>query len=232
MGTLAVIICGLIGAGTAARKDFSQCWIFLVNLSFSLYTAILLNPLVVSLLEIPNLSTGYKNAIALGGVFLLMDFILKKVVEQIWSDVDMTKYLPELPCKIGSLLAGFFSGALIAAIVILCFVQTPFSKGLSFRKNLRSASGNTMLILVKTMNGFSFQWVDTSKLPELKALGIVPSDASSGKKVQKPAEEPKDKAKSSDDSAADTAKTADDGAADKTKTADDNPADKAAEKKQ
>ncbi len=192
MGTLAIIICGLIGAGSGVKKDFSQCWIFLVNLSFSLYVAILVNPLVVSLLDIPGLPQGYKTSIALGVVFLLMDFILKKIVEQIWSDPDMSKILPELPAKIGSLIAGFFSGTLIAAIVLLCFVQTPFSEGISVRQSLQSASGNTMLILVRTMNGLSWQWGATAKMSQLNPLGIVPAEKNgkAPKTAGKPAADP------------------------------------------
>ncbi len=176
MGILAIIIFGLFGAFAGYRKGFSRNWIFLVNLCFSLYAAILLTPLTASLLEIPDLAPGYKNMIALGSIFLLMDYILTKVVEQIHPDPDIARLLPELPVRIGSLIAGFFSGALLAAVIMLCFVQTPYSAGLPFCGGLRSASGTTVLIMVKTMNGLSGQWLDTEEDSQLKALGIVSSE--------------------------------------------------------
>ncbi len=201
MGTLVIIISGLFGAVTGSRKDFSQNWIFLVNLSFSLYIAILLTPLMTSLLDIPNLATGYKNAIALGGIFLVMDFILKKTVDQIWPDSEMNKFLPEFLAKIGSLIAGFFSGALLAAIIIHCFIQTPFSSSLSFRGNLQSASGKTMLILVNTLNGLSGQWDDTAKMSQLKSLGVV--------SVERPAETKEDVQKTENTAAEKTVEKSD-----------------------
>lgn len=194
MGTLAIIISGFIGAVAASRIDFSRSWILLVNLSFSLYAAVFLTSPAVSLLTIPDLADGYKKAIALGGIFLVMNFVLKWVVEQVWSDPELADRLPKFPAKIASLLAGFFSGALLVSAVMLCFVQTPVSDRVAFRKDLQSASGKTLRVLVKTLNGFSWQWTDTEKMPELKALGIIPSaEDPAGRQVREPEKTPEEK---------------------------------------
>ena len=177
MGTLAVIVCGIIGTVSAARKNFVPCWIFLVNLSFSLYLAIFLSPLVIPLLDIPGLSAGCRNAIAAGALFILLEVALTKIADQVVPNPDENMPLPALPAKIISLCAGFFSGALIAALILFCLVQTGAAANADFRKNCRDASGKTILILVQTMDILSGQWRDSAKAPAMRLLGITADDS-------------------------------------------------------
>ncbi|MBO4632484.1 MAG: hypothetical protein J5858_11230 [Lentisphaeria bacterium] len=174
MGLLSILIGALIGAGSAAKKNFTQCWIFCVNLCFSLYSGIFLAPPVASMLEIPNLAAGYKNAIALGGIFIIADIVLNKITEQIFPDSDVTVNLPPAAAKIGSAAAGFFSGALITAVLIYCFMQIPVTTGLPVRKNFRAAAGKTLLVMVHSLNSLSFQRLTPAGKEDLKDLGILP----------------------------------------------------------
>ena len=177
MGTLAIIVCGFIGATSAARRNFVQSWIFLVNLSFSLYLAIFLAPLVIPLLDIPKLPAGGKNAIALGLLFLVVEFILKKITEQIVANPEAAIQVPALAAKIISLFSGFFSGALIAALILFCIAQTLPAIDANFHKNCQEASGKTFLVLVQTMNTLSARGGDAAKIPELRTLNIIPGDS-------------------------------------------------------
>ena len=52
MGTIFVLIGGLIGAGSSFQKSFASCWILLVNFAFALYVSIFLTPLAVPLMEV------------------------------------------------------------------------------------------------------------------------------------------------------------------------------------
>ena len=173
MGLLSILIGALIGAGSAVNKNFTQCWIFCVNLCFSLYTGIFLAPLAASMLEIPNLPAGYKNAIAVGGVFIIADIVLNKITEQIFPDSGTPVNLPP-PAKIASAAAGFFSGALITAVLIYCFMQMPMTTGLPVRKSFRAAAGKTLLTMVHSLNALSFQWLTPAGEEELRVLGILP----------------------------------------------------------
>ena len=222
MGTLAIIVCGFIGAGSAARKNFVSSWIFLVNLSFSLYLAIFLTPMAVPLLDIPNLPAGCKNAIALGGLFLVLEFVLKKITDQVVPNPDADMPLPALPSKIISLCAGFFSGTLIAALILFCLVQTLVSLDATFRKNCQDASSKTFLVLVRTLNALSWQWTDPGKIPELRYLGF-----SSGSQAPAAKKGTSGKAKKADRTAP-AAKTGKTDQADQTQNAPDQTADPAA----
>ena len=174
MGTLAVIVCGFIGATSAARKNFVPCWIFLVNLSFSLYLSIFLSPMVIPLLDIPDLPANYKNVIVLVCLFLLLAIVLKWITDQVVPNPDENFSLPALPAKIITLCAGFISGSLIAALLLFCLAQIPIPGDKSFRQNWRAASGKTFLILVQTMDIMSGQWRDSAKTPEFRILGLTP----------------------------------------------------------
>lgn len=182
MGTLMLVIGGLIGAGSAVKKSFTSCWIFLIDLTFAIYVSVFLAPLAVTLLEIPGLEAGYKNAIALGGIFIIADIVLQKISEQIIPNGE-NEELPSFS-KILSAAAGFFSGIIIAAIVMYCFMQTPFVNGLSRKKELRATSRRTLMGVVHTVNFFSFQSLTPEAESDLQALHLLPR----GKKT--PAEKP------------------------------------------
>ncbi|MBE6371591.1 MAG: CvpA family protein [Lentisphaerae bacterium] len=175
------MIGGLIGAGSGFKKSFVSCWILLINFSFSIYISVFLAPLAVTLLEIPGLTAGYKNAIAVAGIFLIVNFILQKITEQIIPNPDINFNLPPI-AQIFSIAAGFLSGLMIAGILLYCFMQTPFVSGLSQKKELRATARNTMMGVVYTLNVFSFQSLSPEAEKELQAIRLIPKKktASSG----------------------------------------------------
>ena len=173
MGTLLVLIGGLIGASTVYKKSFMANWIFLINLAFSIYTSVFLAPLVVPLLDIPGLDSGYKNAIAIGGVFMVVDFILKKITEQIIPNPENDFNLPAIS-RLFSVGAGLLSGIMIVGILLFCFMQTPFVNGLSQKKELRSTARNTLMGVVYTVNAFSFQSLSPEAVKELQSIRLIP----------------------------------------------------------
>lgn len=174
MGTLLVLFGGLIGAGSGSKKSFVFCWILLVNFSFSVYISVFLAPLAVTLLEIPGLTDGYKNVIAVAGIFFVVYFILKIITEQIIPNPDINFNLPPV-AKIFSIAASFLSGLIIVGILLYCFMQTPFVSGLSQKKELRAAARNTMMGVVYTLNAFSFQSLSPEAEKELQAIRLIPT---------------------------------------------------------
>jgi len=175
MASILFIIGGLIGAGNAFNKNLISCWIFLVNLLFAVYTSIFISPLAIKFLEIPGLPAGYKNAIAVGGIFIFADIVLNKITEQIIGNDDKRVTLPSF-VKFLSAGTGFFSGILIVAVLMYCFTQMPFSNGFSGIKDFRASSGNGLMAAVHTVNIFSFQLVSQDAEKDLKSLQILPSD--------------------------------------------------------
>lgn len=181
MGTLLVLIGGLIGAGSVYKKSFMANWIFLINLTFALYAAIFLAPLMVSLLDIPGLDSGYKNIIAVGGIFLLVNYILKIIAGQIISNPENDFKLPPIS-QLFSIAAGFLSGCMIVGLLLYCFIQTPVVNGFSQKKELRSAARKTLMGVVHTVNAFSFQSLTPEAETEMQSIRLLPK-----KKVLPPA---------------------------------------------
>lgn len=198
MGYLIILISGLIGAGSVLKKKFLPCWIFLINVCFSLYIGIFLAPLLIPLLEIPGLDEGYKSAIAVGGAFLILDIILQKIAEQIFPNSDVELPLPSFTL-VFTLLSGFFSGILISAIVIYLFMQTPLAGVISTANNFRAASAKTLMAMVHTMNVFSWQTLSAEGEKDLRKLRLLP-------KLKKP-NTGKEKDAAKNDAAADQNKT-------------------------
>ena len=182
MGVILILIGGLIGAGSVLKKNFLPCWIFLVNLCFSLYLGIFLAPLLIPLLEIPGLDDGYKSAIAVGGVLLLFDVILNKITEQIFPGSDTELPLPSFT-RFFTILSGLFSGSLISAIVLYLFMQTPLAGTLSNANNFRAASAKTLMTMVHTMNILSWQTLSPEGKNDLRTLRLLP-------KLKKPEKAP------------------------------------------
>ena len=204
MGTLLVLIGGLIGAGSGFKKSFVSCWILLINFAFSVYISVFLAPLAVTLLEIPGLSAGYKNAIAVAGIFLIVNFILQKITEQIIPNPEINFNLPPF-AKIFSLAAGFLAGLIIAGILLYCFMQTPFVSGLSQKKELRATARNTMMGVVYTLNVFSFQSLSSEAEKELQAIRLIPKKktASSRETGEKDDDDPQERSKTAENKPAD-----------------------------
>lgn len=189
MGTLLVLIGGLIGAGSVYKKGFMSGWIYLINLVFALYISIFLAPLVVSLLEIPGLDIGYRNAIAIGGGVPVINIILQKITEQIIPNPENDFNLPPIS-RLFAAGAGFLSGIIVSGILLYCFMQTPFVSGFSQKKELRSTARNTLMGVVHTVNVFSFQSLTPEAEKDLRSIRLLLPPADDEGDQQKK-EEPK-----------------------------------------
>lgn len=174
MGTIFVLIGGLIGAGSSFQKSFASCWILLVNFAFALYVSIFLTPLAVPLMEVvPGLETGYKNAITIGVVFIVFYYLLQFITSQIIPNPEKGIILPPA-AKICSAAAGFLSGLIIAGIMLFCFMQTPFVNGLSQKKELRATARHTLMGVVHTLNILSFQSLTPEAEKDLQSIRLLP----------------------------------------------------------
>ncbi len=194
MGTLFIIACGLIGAFTAARQSFSVCWIFLVNFSLALYSALFLAPLVVPLLEIPVFPPGIKNILAVGVICIVIFIILKKTSESVLPGSGSDLQLPALPAKLGALLSGVLSGVIAGGLAVYLFVQLPFGEMMPepVQKNLRSSSRKTLRTMIGTVNVFTFQSITPAGREDLRLIGLLPKKkepaSPAGKTAAKPDE--------------------------------------------
>ncbi|MBO4647905.1 MAG: hypothetical protein J5806_07075 [Lentisphaeria bacterium] len=176
MGTISIIICGLIGAGSASKQSFLTGWIFLVNFSIALYSAIFLAPLAVALLEIPGCPAGIKNAAAVGGITIVLFIILKKVCEQIFPGTVNALQLPAALEKIASVCSGLLSGFLVGGLILYIIVQL-FPQGVipePMGENIRNAGSNTLRNLIGTVNVLSFQSLTPAGEDDLRVIGLLP----------------------------------------------------------
>ena len=204
MGTILILIGGLIGAGSGFKKSFTTSWIFLINLSFALYCSIFLAPFMVTLLEIPGLAAGYKNIIAVGSIFIVADLILQNITDQIIRNAETDYNLPPA-AKFFSIAAGFLSGAIIVGILVYCFVQIPLFSGFSQRKEMRAASRHTLMGVVYTLNAFSFQSLTEDAKKDLQSIRLIPKKktAPSAEAAEQGKEEQKDQSKPAENNHAD-----------------------------
>ncbi|MBR4666330.1 MAG: hypothetical protein IKO93_20860 [Lentisphaeria bacterium] len=198
------MIGGLIGVGSGLKKSFVASWISMVNLSFSIYISVFLAPLAVSLLDIPGLAAGYKNAIAIAGIFFIINFILPKITEQIIPNPDINFNLPSVS-RFLSIFTCFLSGFMIAGILLYCFMQTPFVSGLPQKKELRATARNTLMGVVHTLNIFSFQSLSPEAEKELQAIRLIPKKktTSSGGSEEQDEDDQKNQPKPAENKSAD-----------------------------
>ncbi len=210
MGTILILIGGLIGAGSGFKKSFTTSWIFLINLSFALYISIFLAPFAVSLLDIPGLDIGYKNAIAIGGIFIVTNLILKQITDQIIHNAETDYNLPSISRILG-IGAGFLSGIMITGILLYCFMQTPFVSGFSQKKELRSVARSTLMGVVYTLNAFSFQSLTEDAKKDLQSIRLIPKKitAPPSEVGEQGKEEQKDQTKPAENNPADNSRKKD-----------------------
>ena len=174
MGTIFVLIGGLIGAGSSFQKTFASSWIVMVNFAFALYVSVFLTPLAVPLMEVvPGLETGYKNAVTIGVIFIVFYYLLQFITSQIIPNPEKSIILPPA-AKICSAAAGFLSGIIIAGILLYCFMQTPFVNGFSQRKEMRATARHTLMGVVHTLNIFSFQSLTPEAKKDLQSIRLLP----------------------------------------------------------
>lgn len=189
MGSLIIFIAGICGACQVSRRTFLQSWCSLINLSFAVYAAVFLTPLLVSLLEINGLEQSYKICGSLIVLVIVFSIALTKLVGQLFPDTVIKVKIPAVMEKVGTMISSFFSFMIVMALVLFCFTTIPYSQELPLPESIRSASAATLRGVVKTINGFSFQTLSASGTAALQSVGLIevknetPAEEKSAKNV-------------------------------------------------
>ena len=209
MGTIIIIVCGLIGACSASKQSFLAGWSFLVNFCIALYLAIFLAPTAVSLMEIPGLPEGIKIVIAVGVVCVVLFLILKKIAEQVFPGTGNNIQLPSALEKISSACTGLLSGFVIGGLVLFIVFHLPFEEIIPepMQKNFRSSSRKTLRTMIGTVNVFSFQSITPAGREDLRSIGLFPKKkepAPPAAAGDKPASQPENPPAATDDKSAET----------------------------
>ncbi len=175
MGTLIILGAAVLGGLACSKQTLYQSWIFLVNLVFSIYLAVLLAPLVRDLAQPSlNLSTElapYLNPAVMLVLFLVLIILFYKITDAVVPK-DFDDYpLPGFADRIGAMGFSALSGALLAAFLLSCFCLMPFSQTIPADRNSLADSGRSMLsVMVRAVNGFSLQGTSFEAERTLKEL--------------------------------------------------------------
>ena len=191
MGTIFVLVCGIIGSGHAYKKDFASSWGFLISLAFALYAGIFLAPVVIPQLpDFPWLEPDHKKILVFAGLVVIIVFVLQIIAQQILQFEKNDFDLPPIS-RLLSLCTGFLSGSMVAGILLHCFTLTSFAGRIPQTEGLRSAADNTLNAVVRTVNFLSFQ----SQLPQIKEEEKESPKSSSQEETTVPncADQPKSK---------------------------------------
>lgn len=175
MGTLIILGTAILGGLVCSKQTLYQSWIFLVNLAFSVYLALLLAPLVRDL-ALPSLNLSRELAPYLTPAVMLVLFLVLIILFYKITDAVIPKDfddfpLPGLADKIGAMGFAALSGAILAAFLVSCFCLMPFSQNILPDRTALADSGRGMLsVMVRTVNGFSLQGTSFEAERTLKEL--------------------------------------------------------------
>ena len=175
MGTLIILGTAILGGLVCSKQTLYQSWIFLVNLAFSVYLALLLAPLVRDL-ALPSLNLSrelapYLTPAAMLVLFLVLIILLYKITDAVIPKDFDDFPLPGLADKIGAMGFAALSGAILAAFLVSCFCLMPFSQNILPDRTALADSGRGMLsVMVRTVNGFSLQGTSFEAERTLKEL--------------------------------------------------------------
>ena len=175
MGTLIILGTAILGGLVCSKQTLYQSWIFLVNLAFSVYLALLLAPLVRDL-ALPSLNLSRELAPYLTPAVMLVLFLVLIILFYKITDAVIPKDfedfpLPGLANKIGAMGFAALSGAILAAFLVSCFCLMPFSQNILPDRTALADSGRGMLsVMVRTVNGFSLQGTSFEAERTLKEL--------------------------------------------------------------
>lgn len=175
MGTLIILGTAILGGLVCSKQTLYQSWIFLVNLAFSVYLALLLAPLVRDLTQ-PSLNLSrelapYLTPAAMLVLFLVLIILLYKITDAVIPKDFDDFPLPGLADKIGAMGFAALSGAILAAFLVSCFCLMPFSQNILPDRTALADSGRGMLsVMVRTVNGFSLQGTSFEAERTLKEL--------------------------------------------------------------
>ena len=175
MGTLIILGTAILGGLVCSKQTLYQSWIFLVNLAFSVYLALLLAPLVRDLAQ-PSLNLSrelapYLTPAAMLVLFLVLIILLYKITDAVIPKDFDDFPLPGLADKIGAMGFAALSGAILAAFLVSCFCMMQFSQNILPDRTALADSGRGMLsVMVRTVNGFSLQGTSFEAERTLKEL--------------------------------------------------------------
>ncbi len=175
MGTLIILGTAILGGLVCSKQTLYQSWIFLVNLAFSVYLALLLAPLVRDLAQ-PSLNLGrelvpYLTPAVMLVLFLVLIILFYKVTDAVVPKDFDDFPLPGLANKIGAMGFAALSGAILAAFLVSSFCLMPFSQNVLQDRTALADSGRGVLsMMVRAVNGFSLQGTSFEAERTLKEL--------------------------------------------------------------
>ena len=171
MGWFIILTAGFIGIALFWERKFHYCWKILLSVCFALYIAVFQAPVIIKLFSISGFSAGLKSAAVVGGIFLIATVALVKISDRLLPDSS------ELPIPpwfvVFNAVSGFFTAALITAVIIYLAMQT-FLSGISAVKSLRGPSAKTIVAMVNTLNFFSWQTLTPEGEAGLRMLRLLP----------------------------------------------------------
>jgi hypothetical protein len=150
------ILFGALGAYLAGRRSFYANWVIFFNILISIYTGVMLAPVLLDYLPENTPGVGYSCAafilIVSAFVFVILHVIARYVL--VVSEVDID--FPWLIEVIGPRVLGFFSGFCVAVLFIfvlaVMIMPYPYRSWMSF---IRSSEGPIPVVtgpMTKTCN--------------------------------------------------------------------------------
>ena len=131
-----IIAAGFLGGVTAVKNTVLGNWVFLASILFSSYISILCTPEIASFLkdfkEIPESLKGGGVTVLL---FILLMILCHKIFYSVTGEEDFLDDLPEKLEKSFNFVCGFFSGMLLATLLIFCAFLSIYAA--SFASSIR-----------------------------------------------------------------------------------------------
>ena len=165
----AVVLSGLL----CYKQDLFQTWIFFVNLSFSVYIALFIAPVIAGL--IPEFSSEVDSCKLPASMLFLTLFLifgLYKLTDTACLKSHDQYPLPDLAGKLCAMFFGGLSGAVMLSFLCTCLFMMPFSENISDknRETYAGASRTIVKLTVKTLNFFSMQSMSRAEEEVLKNI--------------------------------------------------------------
>lgn len=160
---LIIFVCGITGAVASARKDMLQALAGLLCKSVAVYAALLFSPGIVG--YIPELSFSWGNfarvSIVLIVLYVGVLIFMSKLSETCLPEplvTDEEPAVPPLVNKIFSRVFGFFSGCVVAYLLLIVLVWGAFTFKLPTvgEKDFRDSVQANVLFFTGTMNVFTW----------------------------------------------------------------------------
>ena len=175
MGTLIILGAAFLGVITASHRRLLGAWIFFANQAFAVYLAVFLAPVLADLLR-SSLASAPDHAPYWVPAFMFVLYVLLMLGAYKFTDAVLQKSLeeynfPAFADRIGSIVFSALSGAVLCAFLMLGICMMPFSQNLpGDRTAMASSARGTILTLVRTVNGFSFQSISPEAKKTLDGL--------------------------------------------------------------